>query len=279
MFKMVDDLACFLYMRLIGATFAISKKINPMKNLLLIVSILIILSSCSSTKSSFQAKAPYNAGAMQQNRTHFIEGIEIKPGDAIVKEQEQLQDTNDVDIIIPANSPVTIKSETNHKTGSFETKSTATTVSAIEYFSTTQLKYAIKLDVPVENLQNKTLYEAISHWWATPYRMGGTTRRGIDCSAFVQTLMLGVFSIQLPRTARDQKAVTSWVSVKNLKEGDLVFFNTRGGVSHVGVYLQNNKFVHASSSKGVMISDITETYWSKKIIGGGRVLQVVDPKP
>jgi murein DD-endopeptidase / murein LD-carboxypeptidase len=61
-----------------------------------------------------------------------------------------------------------------------------------------------------------------------------------------------------------------------LKEGDLVFFNTTGGVSHVGVYLQNNKFVHASTSGGVMISDLDESYWAKRFIGIGRYQKPTD---
>ncbi len=227
-----------------------------MKDLLIIFSVLVMLSSCSSIKNGFQLK-PAASAVTEQKQSPFIEDIEIKP----------------------EFTPVTTKSDVNNKGIVFQTKSSATYISSLEQFSTAQFKYAIKLDVPVETLKNKTLYETISDWWGTPYRMGGTTHRGIDCSAFVQTLMMGVFSIQLPRTAREQKTATSWVSMDNLKEGDLVFFNTRGGVSHVGVYLQNNKFVHASTSKGIMISDLNDTYWSKKIIGGGRVLHYIDPKP
>jgi murein DD-endopeptidase / murein LD-carboxypeptidase len=272
---MKDDLACFLYLRLCGANFASQQKINPMKNLILIASILLILSSCSSTRNSIKGKSSDNTVLMQQQKSQFIEGIEVKQNDVYLAAQEQPQIANHEEIK-PVTVPVTVKSEPGDNSAAFETKPTATFVSSLESFSITQLKYAIRLNVPVEYLQNKLLYETISNWWATPYRMGGTTRKGIDCSAFVQTLMLGVFSIQLPRTARDQIKVTSRISAKNLKEGDLVFFNTRGGVSHVGVYLQNNKFVHASSSKGVMISDLTEAYWSKKIIGGGRVLPLND---
>jgi lipoprotein Spr len=61
------------------------------------------------------------------------------------------------------------------------------------------------------------------------------------------------------------------ISRTELKEGDLIFFNTRGGISHVGVYLQNNKFVHASTSGGVVISDIFDEYWARKFVGVGRL--------
>lgn len=161
----------------------------------------------------------------------------------------------------------------------FQTREVVNKYSSLEIFSPLQFKYAIKLDVPVETLQNKNLYTIIEDWWGTPYRMGGTSLKGIDCSAFVQTLMLGVFSLSLPRTAREQYVLSESVSMFDLKEGDLVFFNTRGGVSHVGVYLQNNKFVHASTSGGVMISDLNDNYWGRKLIGAGRVLQSIIPRP
>ena len=61
------------------------------------------------------------------------------------------------------------------------------------------------------------------------------------------------------------------ISRTHLRTGDLIFFNTRGGVSHVGVYLQNNKFIHASTSSGVMISDLYDSYWLRRFIGVGRM--------
>jgi cell wall-associated NlpC family hydrolase len=189
----------------------------------------------------------------------------------------------------PQNEPVEVRPEYKRvRTGSatstqqstiFQTKDVAFYSSSLELFSLSQFKYAIRLDVPVETIQKKSLYELIDNWWGTPYRLGGTTQKGIDCSAFVQTLMMGVFAMQLPRTAREQKEAASWIPMDDLKEGDLIFFNTRGGVSHVGVYLHNNKFVHASTSGGVMISDLNETYWSRKLLGAGRVLQNSSPKP
>ena len=140
----------------------------------------------------------------------------------------------------------------------------------IESGTTIQFKYAIVMDVEVERLDNQDLYRFIDSWWGTPYRMGGTTQKGVDCSAFVQTLESVIFGTNLPRTAREQKSSCVIVSDTQLKEGDLVFFNTRGGVSHVGVYLTNNKFVHASTSGGVMISDLYDAYWHSRFLGAGR---------
>ncbi|HEY8398082.1 MAG TPA: NlpC/P60 family protein, partial [Flavihumibacter sp.] len=111
----------------------------------------------------------------------------------------------------------------------------------------------------------------IEEWWGTRYRYGGNTKQGIDCSAFTCNLASSVFGKQLPRTARQQFDAAQKIPAEYLQEGDLVFFNTRGGISHVGVYLRNNKFVHASTSGGVMISDLNEEYFRKRFVGAGRL--------
>lgn len=139
----------------------------------------------------------------------------------------------------------------------------------IENASKLQIKYALLLDTEIEQIQNVNLYNGVDEWMGTRYRLGGSTKSGIDCSALVQILYVTQYGINLPRTAREQYEATERISRTNLKEGDLVFFNTQGGVSHVGIYLQNNKFFHASSS-GVTISDLFDTYWEKRFIGVGR---------
>lgn len=142
---------------------------------------------------------------------------------------------------------------------------------SIERFSSLQLKYAVMMDITVERLANKMLYDFIESWYGTRYRYGGTGRNGIDCSAFTQTLLSDVFGLSSERTARAQYAASHRIYRENLVEGDLVFFNTRGGVSHVGIYLQNGFFVHASSSKGVMISSLNDSYYDRRFIAGGRI--------
>lgn len=133
-----------------------------------------------------------------------------------------------------------------------------------------QFKYSLLLDLEVENVQNLNLLLLLDEWMGTRYRLGGTDKSGIDCSAFMQTIFSGYYKMNLPRTAREQYAASVRISRTELKEGDLVFFNTTGGVSHVGMYLANNKFVHASSS-GVTISDLFEDYWMKRFVGVGRI--------
>ena len=84
--------------------------------------------------------------------------------------------------------------------------------------------------------------------------------------------MLAVYGFVVPRTARQQYKATKHIKKNELKEGDLVFFNTHGGVSHVGIYLDNDYFVHASASQGVTISSLDESYYAKRFICGGQVL-------
>lgn len=143
--------------------------------------------------------------------------------------------------------------------------------SSLEKASSLQLKYAILLNTEVEQLQDNSLLEHVDEWYGTRYRYGGTTKSGIDCSAFVQAIYLSAFAVSLPRTARDQYRNSQIVSATQIKTGDLVFFNTTGGISHVGIYLQNNKFVHASTSYGVTISDMFDPYYLRRFIGVGRI--------
>lgn len=134
-----------------------------------------------------------------------------------------------------------------------------------------QTKYAALLNMIPSMLPSINLLQSIDNWYGTRYRYGGTTKNGIDCSAFVRAMFKSVYDVELPRTAREQYGSARRISTTELKEGDLLFFNTTGGVSHVGIYLRNNKFVHSSCSKGVTISDLYENYYISHYIGAGRV--------
>lgn len=113
--------------------------------------------------------------------------------------------------------------------------------------------------------------QAAAPWLGTPYRIGGASREGIDCSGFSQALHQDVVQRRLPRTSQDQWSRSVPVSPNQVQPGDLVFFNTTGkGVSHVGVFLEGQEFVHASTSKGVIYSQLTDPYWSTRYLGARR---------
>ena len=141
---------------------------------------------------------------------------------------------------------------------------------ATELCHSIQFKYAQILNTNVESVSNNSLFSFINDWWGTKYRFGGSTKKGIDCSSFTGLLMGSVFAISLPRTAREQYSKCIKIAKDKLAEGDLVFFNTRGGVSHVGVYLGEGHFVHSSSSRGVSISSLDDSYYKNRFIAGGR---------
>jgi peptidoglycan DL-endopeptidase CwlO len=108
------------------------------------------------------------------------------------------------------------------------------------------------------------------HFLGVPYVWGGTTAAGFDCSGFVQHVfaMLGIL---LPRTA-DAQYDAGRPALGGPRAGDLVFFDTYGGVSHVGIYLGHGEFVHASSSRGVMVSHLSDSYWAARYVGAKRLI-------
>jgi len=119
------------------------------------------------------------------------------------------------------------------------------------------------------------LYNAGAQWLGVPHHMGGTTKRGIDCSGFVVLLYREVYGIKLARSSSDiLKRNCRKVSRGQLKEGDLVFFQTGQGnrrtPNHVGIYLKNGRFIHVSTSLGVTVSQLDEPYYMRTWITGGR---------
>lgn len=134
-------------------------------------------------------------------------------------------------------------------------------------------KYASMIGLMPRAMSNYILYKFIDDWYGVKYCYGGGDKTGIDCSAFVQKVYEDVFCTNLVRTARDQFHSCKMIwDIDNLIEGDLVFFKTKGKrITHVGIYLANNFFVHASTTGGVMISSLKESYWSKRYAGAGKI--------
>ncbi len=116
------------------------------------------------------------------------------------------------------------------------------------------------------------ILDTARQYLGVPYLWGGSTPSGFDCSGFVQ-YVFAQHGISLPRTSAQQYGVGTAVSREDLQKGDLVFFNTSGsGVSHLGIYIGDGQFIHASTSKGVMISSLDNTYWAPRYLGARRVL-------
>ena len=123
-----------------------------------------------------------------------------------------------------------------------------------------QLSLFEKRDISSESLRNE-LYDQFQEWQGVRYRLGGLSKRGIDCSGFVFITYKSRLGVRLPRTTELQSKLGKEVSQRNLETGDLVFFKTGKASRHVGIYLENNKFLHASLSQGVTISHLDNTYW------------------
>lgn len=133
-------------------------------------------------------------------------------------------------------------------------------------------KYAALLDITGLEIKELALYAFIDDWLGVKYKYGGTTKNGVDCSGFTNLLYNNVFKKELPRSSSDIAAVAKNVAKKELSEGDFVFFSIRSNkVDHVGIYLANNRFVHASTSKGVIISSLEHPYYAKHFKKGGRI--------
>ena len=114
-------------------------------------------------------------------------------------------------------------------------------------------------------------------WLGVRHKLGGSTKRGVDCSGFVSIVYREVYGKQLARSSADMlKYNCKKVSRAKLQEGDLVFFKTgrggkRGVPNHVGIYLKNGRFIHTSTSSGVMVSSLSEPYYTRTWLTGGRV--------
>ena len=135
-------------------------------------------------------------------------------------------------------------------------------------------KASVRMGIDINKEDNHKLYIASAEWIGVPYRAGGDNKRGTDCSGLVSQLYKQVYNIRLSRSTDEQLKESNKVSRRNLREGDLVFFTSRASkkrVAHVGIYLKNGKFIHASTSKGVIVSSLNEQYYTQYWLRGGRV--------
>ena len=187
----------------------------------------------------------------------FLDNISVKPGRVYLKKASDAFEAE----------PVLAKPERADRMPD--------NLTDVEKSNWLQLKYSIQMDIAVEEINNIPLLQKIDEWWGTPYVLGGSSKRGVDCSYFTLDVMNAIYNTNLKRTAAEQYTQSEKIDWSDLKEGDLIFFKTDGSrsISHVGIYMTNNKFAHASTSQGVTISDLSEPYWQKRLYSLGRVIK------
>lgn len=206
---------------------------------------LLLLTSCSSSSQSQRYNKPAEEeGESQDNSVRFTSKDEVKKVDTL----ETRDVPGEFDIPPVEDNPVNTK-EFVQKYDHIKTLSSALTE------------------------REKILIEIITYL-ETPYQYGGNTRNGIDCSAFTRTVFERAIGKTLPRTTSEQFVLGNEINGKNsLEFGDLIFFNTssRSYPGHVGIYIGENMFAHASRSLGVTISSLESSYYANRYICGKRI--------
>jgi murein DD-endopeptidase / murein LD-carboxypeptidase len=133
-------------------------------------------------------------------------------------------------------------------------------------------RFYAKYGLNPDSAKNAKLYSEVYDWIGTRYHYAGHSKQGVDCSGFVAAMYQAAYSITLCGGSADLFTQVDTVNKSNLREGDILFFKIRKGqISHVGIYLGNNKFAHASVHGGVMINDLDEEYYKKYFYCGGRL--------
>lgn len=223
------------------------------------MTMVLFFGSCTTLQNMTNKVKPSARPAYAKNdKIEFLENLSVTPGKIYLKNASL-----GIEEVDPTDSKPLDKMPDN--------------LSDIEKANWLQLKYSIIVDVPVESITNIALLKKIDEWIGTPYVYGGSSKNGVDCSYFALDVMNGIFNKKLNRTAAEQYLQSKRISWDELKEGDLIFFKTEGPnkVSHVGIYLTNNKFVHASSKKGVTISDLSEPFYQRTLFSMGRIDETV----
>jgi lipoprotein Spr len=227
-----------------------------MRNKVYVIAVLglFLLSGCKSLDrltSKDQSSPGAQAGSSSSMPRGFLDNIAVLPGEVKLAG-------------VKVTAPTVAEKEPKKNVG-------------ITYDAALSLpnKYANLLGVAPTSLTNVELLAQMEKWFGTQYCFGGSTDSCIDCSSFTQVILRDVYNVKIPRNSQQQFDASTKIETENLKEGDLVFFNTVSAsmiITHVGVYVCNNKFVHASTSKGVTINDLSEKYFAKAYRGAGRFI-------
>lgn len=134
-------------------------------------------------------------------------------------------------------------------------------------------KYGEKWKVELSGKEDVKFLEEIDSWLGTPYVYGGECKKGTDCSGMIMTMYKTLYNLSLNRSANDMQKDVKFIDLDKAKLGDVLFFKINGDrVSHVALYLGNRRFIHATTSKGVIISCLDEEYYSKRYYKCGRIV-------
>ena len=133
-------------------------------------------------------------------------------------------------------------------------------------------QYSNRLGYTINYINNPRLFQTISEWIGSPYRYSGCSKNGTDCSGFVNSVFYSCYDKKIANSASEMFKTVEPLKKSDLREGDLVFFKIHGKrVSHVGIYLGQNRFAHASVQKGVILSHLEDPYYVKYFFKGGRI--------
>jgi len=219
----------------------LDKALSVIRRAILFVGVVIvpmmILAGCSSSSPRFRSSAPSGVVTSEE------EEDEIRFA-AKIREEEVREDDIRVDIKSARRKLGATKSRPN----------------------------SLAEPTPVGLSRDKMLLEVVSYL-GVPYQFGGASENGMDCSGFASTVYANAVRRTLPRLTRDQFRVGIEVLKYELQFGDLVFFNTTGrSPSHVGIYIEDDLFVHASVTSGVTISSLESTYYKRRFVGARRIV-------
>ncbi len=217
---------------------------NSLKNILILLIFAAVTGFIGCSSSSYTSRYEReNKDEESQEHQRFSDNEDItSPDDSLIEADDEIPDDQGIDI-----------------------------TAVMKQLHTDNMSTDINADN--SSMKEKLLMEIIKYL-NTPYKYGGNTANGIDCSAFTQTVFRNVLSLDLNRSAREQYRQGIEITNRdNLKFGDLVFFNTRRRVrpGHVGIYIGDNLFAHASSRNGVIVSSLDQDYYSRRFMGGRRV--------
>ncbi|MBO1926752.1 C40 family peptidase [Thiomicrorhabdus sp. 6S2-11] len=181
-------------------------------------------------------------------------------------------------VVPPKQQPIVLKQPEQARTEAQVSQEAWRQLEALALKASSDLAHSqtfVQQQSPTKTVEQSVYGRLLKHfneWQGAPYQYGGQKKSGVDCSAFVQITYAEKFKVNLPRTTEDQIRRGKKVRYNQLKTGDVVFFKTGWSTYHNGIYLGDQEFMHASSSKGVIVSKINQNYWRSRFIEARRLL-------